>query len=117
MHRWIFYSLALLCLLPLQSCTTSNSAPDSDKLRIAVIRYQHETCTFCPGGDTEIKDWTQKENTSMVKKSWKQEATSEVLFTLPSYSMKLNWLVSTLLIMFLEALPGAGIAKKALNIS
>ena len=22
--------------------------------RVAVIRYQHETCTFCPGGDTDI---------------------------------------------------------------
>jgi microcystin degradation protein MlrC len=28
-------------------------------MRIAVIRYQHETCTFCPGGDTEIEDWTR----------------------------------------------------------
>jgi microcystin degradation protein MlrC len=28
-------------------------------MRIAVIRYQHETCTFCPGGDTEIADWTR----------------------------------------------------------
>lgn len=29
------------------------------KYRVAVIRYQHETCTFCPGGDTEIADWTR----------------------------------------------------------
>lgn len=27
--------------------------------RVAVIRYQHETCTFCPGGDTEVEDWTR----------------------------------------------------------
>ncbi len=27
--------------------------------RVAVIRYQHETCTFCPGGDTQIEDWTR----------------------------------------------------------
>jgi hypothetical protein len=26
---------------------------------VAVIRYQHETCTFCPGGDTEVQDWTR----------------------------------------------------------
>ncbi len=31
----------------------------SDSFRVAVIRYQHETCTFCPGGDTEIEDWTR----------------------------------------------------------
>ncbi|MGD2071056.1 MAG: M81 family metallopeptidase, partial [Gemmatimonadota bacterium] len=27
--------------------------------RVAVIRYQHETCTFCPGGDTDVDDWTR----------------------------------------------------------
>ncbi len=27
------------------------------KYRIAVIRYHHETCTFCPGGDTDVQDW------------------------------------------------------------
>lgn len=33
--------------------------PEADSYRVAVIRYQHETCTFCPGGDTEIEDWTR----------------------------------------------------------
>jgi microcystin degradation protein MlrC len=28
-------------------------------MRIAVARFQHETCTFCPGGDTQIEDWTR----------------------------------------------------------
>ncbi len=28
-------------------------------IRIAVAQFQHETCTFCPGGDTEIEDWTR----------------------------------------------------------
>lgn len=27
--------------------------------RIAVVKYMHETCTFCPGGETEIADWTK----------------------------------------------------------
>ncbi len=27
------------------------------ELRFAVASYQHETCTFCPGGDTEVEDW------------------------------------------------------------
>lgn len=25
--------------------------------RVAVIRYSHETCTFCPGGDTDVERW------------------------------------------------------------
>ena len=28
-------------------------------LRFAVARFQHETCTFCPGGDVGIEDWTK----------------------------------------------------------
>ena len=27
--------------------------------RVAVGRFEHETCTFCPGGDLEIADWTR----------------------------------------------------------
>ncbi|NNM34331.1 MAG: M81 family metallopeptidase, partial [Gemmatimonadetes bacterium] len=34
-------------------------SPESPSLRIAVAKFQHETCTFCPGGDTEIEDWTR----------------------------------------------------------
>jgi len=48
-----------LCFLLLISVVllTSCSTPEK-KLRIAVVQYEHETCTFCPGGDTEIEDWT-----------------------------------------------------------
>ncbi len=28
-------------------------------LRVAVAQFSHETCTFCPGGDTTIEDWTR----------------------------------------------------------
>ncbi|MFC1639726.1 M81 family metallopeptidase [Gemmatimonadota bacterium] len=28
-------------------------------LRVAVARFQHETCTFCPGGDSDIERWTR----------------------------------------------------------
>jgi microcystin degradation protein MlrC len=28
-------------------------------MRFAVAKFQHETCTFCPGGDVEVADWTQ----------------------------------------------------------
>ncbi len=51
-------SLAILFSFFIQSCTTNPGAL-SEKLRVAVIYYQHETCTFCPGGDTEIGDWTK----------------------------------------------------------
>jgi len=35
-------------------------APENgDRLKIAVAKFQHETCTFCPGGDTTIEDWTK----------------------------------------------------------
>jgi microcystin degradation protein MlrC len=39
--------------------TTIGGAARSAPYRVAVIRYQHETCTFCPGGDTEVEDWTR----------------------------------------------------------
>lgn len=58
MNKFKSYSLAILSLLIFQNCDT-NSENKSEKHRIAVVRYQHETCTFCPGGDTEIDDWTK----------------------------------------------------------
>lgn len=30
-----------------------------DKLRFAVMTFSHETCTFCPGGDSDIERWTK----------------------------------------------------------
>jgi microcystin degradation protein MlrC len=44
---------AALCLAA-QSCT-----PPAEPLRFAVAAFQHETCTFCPGGDVQIEDWTR----------------------------------------------------------
>jgi microcystin degradation protein MlrC len=66
--RWWFLS-ALLCL-SLAGCKGEEaSAPVSSNhnsietkarsLRIAVAQFAHETCTFCPGGDTTIEDWTR----------------------------------------------------------
>lgn len=37
-----------------------NPEDSTQKYRIAVVSYQHETCTFCPGGDTELEDWTKE---------------------------------------------------------
>lgn len=54
----MLFSIAISSLLCIQSCT-SNHGSASQKLLVAVIQYQHETCTFCPGGDTGIEDWTK----------------------------------------------------------
>jgi microcystin degradation protein MlrC len=35
------------------------AAPELDRLKFAVMSFPHETCTFCPGGDTTIDDWTK----------------------------------------------------------
>jgi microcystin degradation protein MlrC len=41
------------------SCAGGTQPGQRGTYRIAVIKYQHETCTFCPGGDTRIDDWTR----------------------------------------------------------
>ena len=35
------------------------TAPSAKPLRLVAARFQHETCTFCPGGDVTIEDWTK----------------------------------------------------------
>jgi len=37
----------------------TDAAPVAAPIRIAVLRFAHETCTFCPGGDVTIEDWTK----------------------------------------------------------
>lgn len=58
MNKFALFSMAISSLLFIQSCT-SKPGSSTQKLLVAVIQYQHETCTFCPGGDTEIEDWTR----------------------------------------------------------
>lgn len=43
--------------LALGACA-QDSASDSASFRVAVIKFQQETCTFCPGGDAPTEDWT-----------------------------------------------------------
>ena len=50
-------SLLLIPLFFLMGLADAGGAGDT--YRVAVIRYQHETCTFCPGGDTDVEDWTR----------------------------------------------------------
>lgn len=51
-------ALSLSVSLFAAGCAAQEPAGENP-LRVAVIRYQHETCTFCPGGDTEVEDWTR----------------------------------------------------------
>ena len=40
---------------------SSCGQPEEDaRYRVAVATFQHETCTFCPGGDVEAEDWRQR---------------------------------------------------------
>ncbi|HSG46868.1 MAG TPA: M81 family metallopeptidase, partial [Longimicrobiales bacterium] len=41
-------------VLVLAACTA-----EPDPVRIVVASFQHETCTFCPGGDVTVDDWTR----------------------------------------------------------
>jgi microcystin degradation protein MlrC len=60
MHNMIAPSarcvLSLAALVVLVSCTT----PEPTRLRVAVATFQHETCTFCPGGDIGVDDWLER---------------------------------------------------------
>lgn len=40
--------------------SSGGAASPSAPLRFAVAKFQHETCTFCPGGDTRIEDWLRQ---------------------------------------------------------
>ncbi len=48
---------AALAAMPLWASCAPATDSDDQRFRVAVARFQHETCTFCPGGDTEIEDW------------------------------------------------------------
>ena len=54
-------ALTIGVVLLLTSCETSSSpGGDVPQFRIAIARFSHETCTFCPGGDVEIEDWNRQ---------------------------------------------------------
>jgi microcystin degradation protein MlrC len=46
-----------LGVLALTSCA---GAPDARRYTVAVASFQHETCTFCPGGDVAAEDWRER---------------------------------------------------------
>jgi len=45
--------LLLVCALAFTGCTSDGQGD----YRVAVIKFQQETCTFCPGGDAPTEDW------------------------------------------------------------
>jgi len=47
--------LFFAALLAFSSC---DNQKEKDEYDVAVVRFSHETCTFCPGGDPGIEDWT-----------------------------------------------------------
>jgi len=49
---------SILTILFIISLLFIGCEKETKKIRFAVIKYQQETCTFCPGGDAGIKDWT-----------------------------------------------------------
>lgn len=49
-------TLILGLIIAISSC----SQQQNKKYKVAVLRYMQETCTFCPGGDTEIADRTRR---------------------------------------------------------
>jgi len=53
-------TLVLAATLALASCAPKPAADqETEKLRFAVMTFAHETCTFCPGGDSDIERWTK----------------------------------------------------------
>ncbi len=46
-----------VCLCLLGACQAQ--AGEDQPYRVAVMRFQQETCTFCPGGDAPTEDWTR----------------------------------------------------------
>jgi len=57
--RRSFYSSFLFLLTIFWIVESTPLYADEGKaLRFAVASFQHETCTFCPGGDTGLEHWT-----------------------------------------------------------
>jgi microcystin degradation protein MlrC len=54
----VLIALATITLAACQAETPSERGPAA-KLRFAVMTFAHETCTFCPGGDSDVERWTK----------------------------------------------------------
>ena len=56
-------NLLIVIILHLAACGSESNAPhepsSEQTLRFAVMTFAHETCTFCPGGDSDVERWTR----------------------------------------------------------
>ena len=52
-------SVTRLCGVVLLLSGIAGCRPAESPLRIAIAGFSHETCTFCPGGDSDIERWTR----------------------------------------------------------
>jgi len=52
----LFFASFVFANEPSNSEVTDSLNDGNTALKVAVISYSQETCTFCPGGDTEIED-------------------------------------------------------------
>ena len=52
-------SVTRLCGVVLLLSGIAGCRPAEPPLRIAIAGFSHETCTFCPGGDSDIERWTR----------------------------------------------------------
>jgi len=58
MKKWPVLLLASVFVIP--GCVEEQGvSKEPELLRFAVMSFAHETCTFCPGGDSNIEDWTR----------------------------------------------------------
>lgn len=53
--------MRIRCVLLLALVAAASCGPPAEPpaFRVAVMKFQHETCTFCPGGDVTVDDWTR----------------------------------------------------------
>lgn len=55
----VLAALAAALAAPLFAAACAPAEAESDSFRVAVARFSHETCTFCPGEEPGIEDWTR----------------------------------------------------------
>lgn len=62
-HTWLrnykAHLLAAILLISAGCARQAGSDQEVDTLRFAVMTFSHETCTFCPGGDSDVERWTR----------------------------------------------------------
>src|SRR5690625_176247 len=55
-----FVAILSVLLCGAGELSAREDAGEGRRFRVAVARFSHETCTFCPGEDPGIEDWTHR---------------------------------------------------------